>query len=148
MIGRVSAYLVVAVVGGAFIAGCGGSSSSTPTGKSVSTAATPPPAAAGTASTSATTTPGGATSGAGALSVQQTAAICQEIVRAAPTLSAAAKAKVEGICAKAASGDLAGARQASKEVCAEVVNSTSMPPGPAKEQALAACQGHVTEAAK
>jgi hypothetical protein len=49
------------------------------------------------------------------------------------------KAKVEGICNKASNGDLAGARAAAKEVCAEVINASPIPAA-AKAQALAACQ--------
>jgi len=66
-------------------------------------------------------------------------AVCKSIITRAPTLSAATKAKVEGVCNKAASGDLAGARAAAKEVCAEVINASPIS-GPAKAQALAACQ--------
>ncbi|HEY5046051.1 MAG TPA: hypothetical protein VII53_09365 [Solirubrobacteraceae bacterium] len=49
------------------------------------------------------------------------------------------KVKVEGICNKASSGDLAGAKTAAKEVCAEVINASPIPAA-AKAQALAACQ--------
>ncbi|MGO9249628.1 MAG: hypothetical protein ACLQQB_05860 [Solirubrobacteraceae bacterium] len=49
------------------------------------------------------------------------------------------KAKVEGICNKAAHGNLSGARAAAKEVCAEVINASPIPSA-AKAQALAACQ--------
>jgi hypothetical protein len=49
------------------------------------------------------------------------------------------KSKVEGICNKAASGDLAGARAAAKEVCVEVIDASPIS-GAAKQQALAACK--------
>jgi len=135
--------LVAALLCGALVAGCGSSSSTT----SSSTAATTPAvtstsapstqATAATTSTSPTTTPGSAASAAG---VAQYEAICKSIVARAPTLSASVKAKVEGICSKAATGDLAGARAAAKEVCVEVINASPVPAAE-KEKALAGCKG-------
>jgi hypothetical protein len=49
------------------------------------------------------------------------------------------KAKVEGICNKAAAGDPAGARAAAKEVCVEVINASPVPAA-VKEKALAGCK--------
>jgi hypothetical protein len=66
-------------------------------------------------------------------------AVCKAVIQRAPTLSATTKAKVESICNKAEHGDLAGARAAAKEVCAEVINASPIP-APAKAQALAACK--------
>jgi len=71
--------------------------------------------------------------------VVQAVAICKSAIQRDPQLSAAVKAKVEGICNKAASGDLAGARAAVKEVCVEVINASPIPAA-SKEQALAACK--------
>jgi hypothetical protein len=62
------------------------------------------------------------------------------VIKTAPTLSGSTKAKVEGICNKAADGDLAGARAAAKEVCVEVINASPIPSGSIKEHALAACK--------
>ena len=141
MIRELSKWLVVALVGSVFIAGCGSSSNSTSSSQSSSTPA-PSSAAGGTTSSTPVTT--GTTSTAptstpSAAGVAQAVAACKSIITRAPTLSAATKAKVEDICNKAASGDLAGARAAAKEVCAEVINASPIP-GPAKAQALAACQ--------
>ncbi|MGO9320285.1 MAG: hypothetical protein ACLQBY_05735 [Solirubrobacteraceae bacterium] len=61
------------------------------------------------------------------------------MVQRATTLSASVKSKVEGICNKAASGNLAGARAAAKEVCVEVINASPIPSAD-KAQALAACK--------
>jgi hypothetical protein len=66
-------------------------------------------------------------------------AICKEIVTRDPTLSASVKSKVEGICAKAAHGNVAGARAAAKEVCVEVINASPVPAA-AKEKALKECK--------
>jgi hypothetical protein len=71
--------------------------------------------------------------------VAQAVAVCKSVIQREPTLSASLKVKVEGICNKAASGNLAGARAAAKEVCAEVINASPIPAA-AKAQALAACQ--------
>ncbi len=69
----------------------------------------------------------------------QAVAECKSIIQRDPTLSTSLKAKVEGICNKAAHGNLSGARAAAKEVCAEVINASPIPSA-AKAQALAACQ--------
>jgi len=75
-----------------------------------------------------------------AATLAQAVATCKSAVQKATTLSASVKAKLEGICNKAASGDLAGARTAAREVCVEVVNATPIPSSSAKQQALAACK--------
>jgi len=71
--------------------------------------------------------------------VAEAVAICKSVIQREPTLSASVKAKVEGICDKAAHGDLAAARAAGKEVCKEVLKAAPIP-GPAKAQAIAACE--------
>jgi hypothetical protein len=143
MIGRRSPLLVAVLLCGALLAGCGSSGSSTTSGSTVtgkpvttSTAAPSAPASAGTTSTSATTP---TTIPSVAAGVAQYVEICKSIVQREPTVSATLKAKVEGICDKAAHGDLAGARTASKEVCAEVINASPLPAA-AKEKALAGCK--------
>jgi len=139
---QLSTWLVVALVG-VFIAGCGSSSSSTSSSQSSAATATTSstPAAGGTTSTSGTTTtPSVPTSvPTTAAGVAQAVAACKSIIQSEPTLSSSLKAKVEGICNKAANGDLAGARTAAKEVCAEVINASPIPAA-AKAQALAACR--------
>jgi hypothetical protein len=49
------------------------------------------------------------------------------------------KSKVEAICAKAAHGNVAGARAAAKEVCVEVIDASPIPTA-AKDKALAECK--------
>jgi hypothetical protein len=71
--------------------------------------------------------------------VAEYAAICKEIVQKEPTLGASVKSKVEAICAKAAHGDLAGARAAAKEVCVEVIDASPLPTA-TKEKTLAECK--------
>jgi hypothetical protein len=114
-----SKWLVVVLVGGVFVAGCGSSSSSSSSTTSGSTG------------TSSITVPTGA-------GVAQAIASCKSVVQKAPTLSSTTKAKIEGICEKAGT-DPAAARTAAKEVCVEVVNASPIPSGSIKEKALAAC---------
>jgi hypothetical protein len=131
--------LVVALLGAALVAGCGSSSTSSSTTAStpVTTSTSSPAAAATTSTTPATTSP--ATTSLSAAGVAQYVAICKSVIQREPTLAASVKAKVEGICNKAAGGDIAGARAAAKEVCVEVINASPIPAA-AKEHALAACK--------
>jgi hypothetical protein len=129
-------WLTVALIGGAFIAGCGSSSKSTSTSQTASTAATSTPAAAPTTSTGATATGG---SGATGAALQAAVALCKQNVQAQPTISASTKGKLEALCNKAASGNPTTLRKIGQEVCDELVNATAAP-GAAKEQALAACK--------
>jgi hypothetical protein len=148
-----STWLVV-VLAGVLIAGCG--SSSTPTTKSTSPATTATATPTTTSpTTTTTTTPASTTKSTAptstpniptsipttAAGVAEDVAVCKSIIQSEPTLAASVKAKVEGICNKAAHGNLAGARAAAKEVCVEVINASPIPSGPAKEKALAACKG-------
>jgi hypothetical protein len=71
--------------------------------------------------------------------VAQYTAICKAIIDREPGLSSSVKSKVESICAKAATGNLAGARAAAKEVCVEVINASPIPAA-AKQKALAGCK--------
>ncbi len=145
---RQHSTLLLLALAGVLIAGCGSSgstsaSNSTPAQVSVTQPATTT-ASTGTTSTSPTTTstntPSVPTSiPTTAAGVAEAVAVCKSVIQRDPTLSASLKAKVEGICNKAASGNLAGARAAAKEVCAEVINASPIP-AVAKEAALAACK--------
>ena len=142
-----SGLVAVAMVCGALLTGCGssGSTTSNTSTPAATTAATSTPASSASASSTPTTstpstsTPASAIPTPGtAAAVAEYAAICKTIIEHTPTLSSSVKAKVEGICSKAAHGDVTGARQAAKEVCVEVINAT---PAPAdKEKALAECK--------
>lgn len=130
--------LVLAALSGVMIAGCGGGSSSTSSSQSASTtAATTSSTPATTATAKSSSLPSSAAANPAALA--EAVAVCKAVIQRAPTLSATTKAKVESICNKAEHGDLAGARAAAKEVCAEVINASPIP-APAKAQALAACK--------
>jgi len=138
-----SSSLVVALLCGALLAGCGSSSSTTTSG-STSTAATTKtttstaakPAAPATQSTSSTATAAPKSSAAG---VSQYVTLCKAIVARDSKLAANAKSKIEGICNKAADGNLAAARTAAKAVCVEIINASPIPAAD-KTKALAACK--------
>jgi hypothetical protein len=73
------------------------------------------------------------------VNLAEAVAICKSIVQREPTLASSVKAKVEGICNKAAGGNLAGAKAAAKEVCKEVINASPISSA-AKAQAISACE--------
>ncbi|HEV3046969.1 MAG TPA: hypothetical protein VGY13_06365 [Solirubrobacteraceae bacterium] len=143
-----STSLALALACAALLAGCGSGGSNT-TGTTGSTASTQgSTSTASSTSTSAPTTssaPNSTTStqpttpALGASAAAQYASVCKAIIKSAPSLSATVKGKVEGICAKAAKGDEAGARAAAKEVCVEVIDASPIPTA-AKRRALAECK--------
>jgi len=137
---RRSPSLLIVLACVALIAGCGGSSStnssSTNSSSTAATSSTTKAAQAAAASTLAKADSGGAV---GAAELAQAVAACKTVIHTDPTLSATLKGKVEGICNKAASGNVAGARAAAKEVCLEIINGSPIPAGPDKQEALAAC---------
>ena len=63
---------------------------------------------------------------------------CEQSARSAPQLSSGTKAKLQGFCAKAGSGDKKAARQATKQVCEAIVKE-KVPSGPQRKAALASC---------
>ena len=127
-------WLVGVLACGALIAGCGSSSS---TSSSTASTTSKPAATTSTTSTTATTSSTPALSGA---ALTQAVSLCKNQIKAQTTLPAGAKSKLEGVCEKAAKGDSAAVKQVAREVCEEVVNSSKVPGGAAKEQALSACK--------
>lgn len=125
MVTRRSPWLAVVLLSGVLVAGCGSSSSSGTT----STASTSP--------TPTISTPA-SVSGANSQITQAAVAACRAGVTHA-AVSASVKAKLENICNEAAKGNVTAAREAAKKVCVEIVNSSPIPGGPAKEAALSAC---------
>ncbi|HEX3512324.1 MAG TPA: hypothetical protein VHT27_14640 [Solirubrobacteraceae bacterium] len=124
MIGRQASTLLALLAAVVLLAGCGGSSSSNGTGSSSSTPA----------KSAATTTPAPGSAGAAAV------AACKQAVRAQTTINAEAKAKLEGLCDKAASGNAAEIRKAARTICEEVIDKSAIPAGAAREAALKACK--------
>ncbi len=124
MVTRRSPWLAVVLLSGVLVAGCGSSGSN-----STSTASTSP--------TPTISTPA-SVSGASSQITQAAVAACRAGVTHA-AVSASVKAKLENICNEAGKGNVAAAREAAKKVCVEIVNSSPIPGGPAKEAALSAC---------
>jgi hypothetical protein len=141
MTARRSRLLAAMLLCAMLIAGCGSGSSTTGTstpaaaGTTSATAATASTTPAATAtSTTIPTSTGPITSADVAAAVAE----CKSIAQKA-TISASLKSKVEGICNKAAHGNVAAAKAAAKEVCVEVIDATPVPEAE-KAQALAACK--------
>jgi hypothetical protein len=113
------------------LAGCGSSSSSSSSTTTTSSSSAP-------ASGQSTSTPSIPTGS----SAQVAAAVaeCKSLIAAQTKLPEGAKHKLEGACSKAAKGDTAAVKQAAREVCEEVIDTSSIPNGTAKEAAKSACK--------
>ena len=133
MIKRLCTLVVLASVGSALVAGCGGSSSNS--SSAATSSAAPAPAATTTAAASSAGV--GGSSVASNPAVQAAVAQCKASINSAATLSADAKAKLDGLCDEAAKGDPASLRKATAQVCQEVVKESL--PSSAQQAALAAC---------
>jgi hypothetical protein len=120
---RIWGCLAVAATAATLLVGCGGSSKST--SSTAATSAAPAPAA----TTGTVPTVGAAT-----------AAACYQALRAQTSLPPATKKKLEGVCAKAASGDREAFKKALQEACEEVIKNASIPEGVDKQAALSACK--------
>jgi hypothetical protein len=161
-----STWLAVALAGAALLAGCGGSKSKSATTSTAATSvpqatatgATSPAGAQTTTTTSAaphtattnaappTTSPNaGATApriprfkGNLAERTKQAVAFCKQRIRAQPG-PASTKAALERLCEEAGSTNPAVTRQAARELCVMIVNSSAAT-GVTKERALARCK--------
>jgi hypothetical protein len=124
---KISVLLVVLASLGLAAGGCGSSSSSN---KSTSTSSTPAPASTGSSGGSS----GGGVSAANKAGVDA----CKQSISAQPTLTASDKTSLGKVCEKAANGDVAGVKKATRTVCETIVKRTA-PAGPARTTALQAC---------
>jgi ABC-type phosphate transport system substrate-binding protein len=120
---------VAALLCAALLAGCGGGSSSTNS--------TATPAQSGSTASSQTS---GSAPAAGSPQIKEAVARCKQIIQAESKLPASAKTKLEGACEQAAKGNTNAVKVVAREVCEEVINSSSVPNGSAKEAALKACR--------
>lgn len=149
MMRKLSTWFIFAVAATALMAGCGGKSNST----SSTSATTNSPTTTGGSSTPTSsahaptgtggTGPSGATS---ATPAQQRAfgkhsvASCKSAIQAQTSIPASAKAKLEGICGKAASGSQEAIQAVAHEECIALVNATPLPNSVSKQRALALCK--------
>jgi len=126
---RLCTLCVVALTGGALLAGCGGSSSSSSVSTPASAPATPnsTSGAAGPAASSIANNP----------AVQQAVAACKQSINASPVLAAGVKSRLVSVCDQAATGDPTAIRKATAQVCQEVVRSSV--PSSGQAAALATC---------
>jgi hypothetical protein len=121
---------------GGILAGCG-SSSSTSSAHGSSTQAPASSSQSSTPGSNSGVNPSGGVSGP---NVAAATAACKQTIHSQSTLSAGAKGKLEAVCAKAARGDTAAVHKAAQEVCEEVIRTSAVPAGSAREHALAACK--------
>jgi hypothetical protein len=142
-----STLIVAAFAAGALVTGCGSSTSSkstsTPAAASAGTSSTgagTSSTGAGTSSSGAAPTPSATGAAASSPAIQAAVAACKQSIQAQPTLSASVKTKLGDICQKAASGDATAVKQATQQVCSEIVKASNIPAGAALDQAVAACK--------
>ena len=137
MILKLSTWLLVALTGGALLAGCGSSSSSSTSSTSTTTGG----AVTGSQSSPNTNTTG-TSSPLSPAQQEQAATTCKHGIQSQSKITGSAKTKLEAICEKAAtSGTAAGLQAVAQEVCLELVKSAHLPAGPARERAQAICKG-------
>jgi hypothetical protein len=131
---RLLLLVVGLLVTGALVAGCGDDDNG---GGGDSSAASTPAETSGSSQETATEESGGS-GGASNPQVQQAVKACKQQIDAQPGIAADVKADLQKICEKAASGDEQAVRDATKQVCTKLVEA-NVPDGPARDQALAAC---------
>ena len=122
-------WLLVPLAAGVLLAGCGSSSSS-------STSGSTPTATTSSTTPSTTSATGTIKSPATATAVES----CKRGAKAIPTLSSSTRSKIEAICEKAGTGDVAATRTAAREVCEAIVKASPLPEGSAKQHAIARCK--------
>ena len=117
---KLSTGLVVALLGGAFLVGCGSSKSTTTSTSSTNPAAT-----------------GSTSRAARQLSPQQRVEVCQRIVQAPSNLPASTKAKLLKICERVGTSTTAQ-REVTREAC--VALALKEPAGAVRVRALLICR--------
>ena len=132
---RLLLVVIGLLVAGAVVVGCGDDDKS-----SDSTGASAPTTESSGGGASTEESGGGSGGGADPSNpqVQQAVEACKQQIGAQPGISADVKADLEEICQKAASGDEQAVQDATKQVCVKLIEE-NVPEGPAREQALAAC---------
>ncbi|TMM19689.1 MAG: hypothetical protein E6F96_02045 [Actinobacteria bacterium] len=131
---KVSTCLVLALVGGALLAGCGSGSKSTSNSASSSTATV----TTGSPSSGVSGTKGSSAAGSThPLTPKQIVEDCKRIVGAPSALTAAQKEKLLKSCAKAPTGP-AAQHEVIRELCLAV--ASRQPNGASKERLLAVCR--------
>jgi ABC-type phosphate transport system substrate-binding protein len=122
---RLVVLMVMGSLTGLVAAGCGSGASHTTTSN------------AGSSST-----PSSSSGGSSNPAVAQAVTACKASINTAAQLSSSLKARLTGLCDKAASGNVTGVKKIAAEVCTQIVNADvpSSAPKSIKDQALAACK--------
>jgi hypothetical protein len=132
---RLTILFVAAIAGGALVTGCGSSSSN-----SSNSTSTPATTSAGSSGGGGAATTPAAGAAASSPAIQAGVAACKQSIQAQPAMSASVKTKLVDLCQKAANGDTAAVKQATQQVCTEILKASNIPAGPALDQATAACK--------
>jgi hypothetical protein len=126
-------WLLVPLVGGVLLAGCGGSGTAatrtSPAAKSTTKAAPP------------TTTPAKQPTH---LTLAAAVAVCKRGVKAAPGLSANTKSELEGICDIGGNGTPQEALNAIPAVCKEVAEASPLTTESSRKKAVSKCEAAAT----
>jgi hypothetical protein len=132
---RLVLVVIALLVAGAVVVGCGDDDDGGGSGGGDTTAAQTETGGGGGETTEES---GGGGGNADNPQVQQAVEACKQQIAAQPGISDDVKSDLTEICEKAASGDEQAVRDATKEVCTKLVEE-NVPEGPAREQALTAC---------
>jgi hypothetical protein len=125
MTSKLSTWLLLALAGGAFVAGCGSSSNSTSSSQSTPTVTT-------TAPPVTPLTPAQA---------KKAVSSCKGAIQRQSTIPKSARGTLEKTCEKAASsGSPAALGQVAEEACVDLINASHLPSGVIKDRALATCK--------
>jgi hypothetical protein len=135
---RLVLVVIALMVAGAVVVGCGDDDDGGSGGGDTAAAEATDTGGGSGGGGEATEEPGGGGGNAANPQVQQAVEACKQQIEAQPGISEDVKADLSDICEKAASGDEQAVRDATKEVCTKLVEE-NVPEGPAREQALTAC---------
>jgi hypothetical protein len=133
--------LVLVVIGllvaGVVVAGCGGDDNDDNGGGTTAAQTTDTGGSSG-GDKSTTEDSGGGGADPNNPQVKQAVEACKQQIQAQPGIDDSVKADLSDICEKAATGDEQAVRDATKQVCTKLVEA-NVPDGPARDQALSAC---------
>jgi hypothetical protein len=133
---RLVLVVIALLVAGAVVVGCGDDDDGGGGGNTA--AETTTDTGGGSGGGEATEESGGGSANPSDPQVEQAVEACKQQIEAQPGISEDVKSDLVEVCEKAASGDEQAVRDATKEVCTKLVEE-NVPEGPARDQALSAC---------
>ena len=126
MTSKLSTWLLLALAGGAFVAGCGSSNNSTSSSQSTTTA---------------TTTAAPAVTPLTPAQARKAVSACKSTVQRQSSIPKSARGTLEKTCENAASsGSAAALGKVAEEACVDLINASHLPGGVIRERALATCK--------